>query len=113
MGEIVEHLNDPVSFLKTLKEKFKDKVDRIVVTCPNAMFYKNIIDFAQKRERINTDHRYWFTPYTISKVMQCADIEVEEFSFATSNLKKRNPLLRLFYKLFSAMRETIVCVARL
>ena len=33
-------------------------------------------------ELINSDHRYWFSPYTIAKVMLQAGMELDEIFFA-------------------------------
>ncbi|MCB9246145.1 MAG: methyltransferase domain-containing protein [Flavobacteriales bacterium] len=69
LGEIVEHLNNPVQFLSQIRTKLAGTCTKIVITVPNA--YSDIIlNSVQKgQERINTDHRYWFTPFTASKVL--------------------------------------------
>jgi len=69
LGEMVEHVNDPVTFLTKIKKNIGKNVDKIVITVPNALCF---VWYIQKKkfysECINTDHRYWFTPYTIAKV---------------------------------------------
>jgi hypothetical protein len=40
------------------------------------------------REVINSDHRFWFTPYTISKILVSASYNPEKISY--SNLQSLN-----------------------
>ncbi len=69
LGEIIEHMNNPVAFLQHLHEKFKGKTDRIIITAPNVYNIFNAKKIRKNMEVINTDHRYWFSPYTLTKVV--------------------------------------------
>ncbi len=71
-GEIVEHLDNPTEFLKIVKESYHDIIDKIIITVPNAFSMHNIMYALKGQECINTDHRFWFTPYTIGKVLERA-----------------------------------------
>ncbi len=113
LGEMVEHLDDPVFFLKKLRERFQGRVEKIIITCPNAMFYRNMIDFSKNRECINTDHRFWFTPYTLAKVLHQSGANVEKFYFASPKLSKRNFILKIFYNIFPMYQENILTIASL
>lgn len=112
-GEIIEHLDDPVFFLKKIRKKLNGRVRKIVITCPNAMFYKNFFDFFKHRECINTDHRFWFTPYTLAKIIHQSGAEVERFHFISPKSSKINFILNLFYKYFPTYQETIIMIASL
>lgn len=68
LGELLEHITNPVMFLSLISQKFKN-AKKIVITVPNAFNSKNINNIKRGIEEINTDHKYWFTPYTISKVI--------------------------------------------
>ena len=64
VADVIEHVGDPVTFLRSmLRYRFK----RLVVVTPNAFRLRNCLPSGQ--EVINTDHRFWFTPYTLCKVM--------------------------------------------
>ncbi|MDN5338800.1 MAG: hypothetical protein PWQ20_1870 [Thermotogaceae bacterium] len=73
------------------------------MTAPNALRYSNFI-FAQKNiEVINSDHRYWFTPYTLSKIALMAGIKPIDIVLAETypnndveygNLIRKYPLFR-------------------
>lgn len=67
LGEILEHINDPALFLARL-HSFFDYEYTLIITVPNAFFLDNLKNVLGHFERINSDHRYWFTPYTISKI---------------------------------------------
>ena len=77
MGEVLEHIDNPVLFLKKIKENYKDNIDKIIITVPNAFglpFISNA--YGRGIEEINSDHRYWFTPYTLLKVVKSANLEI-------------------------------------
>ena len=56
--DVVEHIGNPVNFLQSIREKFKNNVDKIILTTPNAFRLKNFIDLFKGKEVINTDHRF-------------------------------------------------------
>jgi hypothetical protein len=81
-GEIVEHLDDPVHFLKTFKKKFGTSVSRFIITVPNIYNLRQFTNMLGYREVINSDHRFWFTPYTISKVLVSAGYSPDKVMYA-------------------------------
>lgn len=68
LGELIEHVDNPVAFLSEIREKYKGKVDKILITAPNIFNILTINDIRKNVENINTDHRYWFSPYTLTKI---------------------------------------------
>ena len=87
-GEIVEHLDNPVNFLKVFKARYGEKVTRFIITVPsiyNIHQFKNMKNYL---EIINSDHRFWFTPYTIAKVLVSAGYNPEKITYA--NLQSLN-----------------------
>jgi hypothetical protein len=84
-GEIIEHLDDPVSFLKVFKAKYGENVSRFIITVPSIYNKRQYINMKNYREVINSDHRFWFTPYTISKVLVSAGYNPEKIDY--SNLQ--------------------------
>ena len=85
-GEIIEHLDDPVHFLNIFKSRFGSYVDRFIITVPNIYNKRQYRNMKKYKEIINSDHRFWFTPYTISKVLVSAGYNPEDISF--SNLER-------------------------
>lgn len=82
LGELLEHIDNPVNYLTRIKNNYKGSIDKIVITVPNAFTANTFRAAYESKEVINSDHRYWFTPYTIAKVMHEAGIEVDEILFA-------------------------------
>lgn len=81
LGEILEHVDNPVNFLSTIRSKFKHIADYLIITVPNAFELTNFLFAFKSIEFINSDHRYWFTPFTLAKISTLAGFEVNEYSF--------------------------------
>lgn len=80
-GEVLEHLNDPVGFLKTFKDRYSREVSSFIISVPNIYskhYFKKMLNY---EEQINSDHRFWFTPYTVSKILVSAGLKPEELTF--------------------------------
>jgi len=82
LGEIIEHIDNPVAFLTEIRKRYKGKVDKILITAPNIYNILTIIDIHKNVENINTDHRYWFSPYTLTKILINSGFQNCELSFA-------------------------------
>jgi len=106
LGEIIEHIDNPVNFLRVLKEKYGSRVHSLVITAPNAFRYRNTKVFMTKEEYINSDHRYWFTPYTLAKIGVRAGWSPKRFEYADGT----NYPLRWLYRFFPVLCDTIVMV---
>ena len=87
-GELIEHIGDPVSFLKSFREKYGKYVQKSILTVPNIYNKLQFRNMLQYKEVINSDHRFWFTPYTITKVIASAGYSPENISY--SNLYRLN-----------------------
>lgn len=77
LGEMLEHVDNPVDFLASIVANYGDRIERVVVTVPNAFRAGNLLAALRGQEWINSDHRYWFTPYTLLKVLSRAGLDVE------------------------------------
>lgn len=124
LGEVLEHINDPCLFLQQLNKKYKNKINRVIITVPNAFSWQNIRSTFSHNELINTDHRYWFTPFTLAKILNLSGFAIEEFNFCELNIDInsrlytfiKNPrylFYRSLFKLFPATRSTSLMVAKL
>lgn len=88
LGEIIEHLDNPVNFLKVFKMKYGKNIDKFIITVPNIYNKRQFGNMMNYMEVINSDHRFWFTPYTISKILVSAGYIPEKISYA--NLQSLN-----------------------
>lgn len=76
MGEILEHVDNPVNFLQKMQEVFAPYCEQIIITVPNIASKHRFNCIIQNMECINTDHRYWFTPFTLAKVISRSGMDV-------------------------------------
>jgi hypothetical protein len=99
-GEIIEHLDNPGYFLKAFKEKYGNNVERFIITVPSIYNTHQFTNMMNYKEIINSDHRFWFTPYTISKVLASAGYKPEKITYANlQSLTTPQLILRKFKRL--------------
>lgn len=110
-GEIIEHLDNPVSFLKEFRKRYGGNVARFIVSVPNILNINRFRNMLNYREVVNSDHRFWFTSYTVSRILVAAGYRPEQIIYAglcklnTSELIVRkikqiagiNPLYPFYY----------------
>jgi hypothetical protein len=81
LGELLEHISNPTSFLESIRNSYEGCIDKIIITVPNAFTQSNFRNSNKNKEVINSDHKFWFTPYTLASVMSAAGITPEEIYF--------------------------------
>jgi 2-polyprenyl-3-methyl-5-hydroxy-6-metoxy-1,4-benzoquinol methylase len=97
LGEILEHIADPSAFLKMIRTKFIH-AGEIIITVPNAFSSKNFYNIKRGFEEINTDHKYWFTPYTLSKVARESGFKMKSIYFVDrSRLSIPDKIIKWFF----------------
>lgn len=113
-GEVLEHIDNPVAFLSSVRRNLLGRVAEIIISVPNAFYGHNRRHALRGRERINSDHRYWFTPYTLAKVCVMAGLQPEEFFLVEFGATARPSLRRrISHGRFPMLRDGIVIRARL
>ncbi len=109
LGEILEHVDSPVIFLNDLVNKYGEYVNRILITVPNAMDLMSIRMAKNHKEFINSDHRFWFTPYTLAKIGFRAGWKPLEFVYSQTHPAGKW-IYRQVLKRFPAYRETLIMI---
>lgn len=106
MGEILEHTDNPVAFLTGVKDNMHSIgfSGQYIITVPNVLGLSCTKTDGDGYEFINTDHKYWFTPYTISKVMIRAGITPEELLFC-GEINNQNRIVRKFVHTMNTLRK--------
>jgi hypothetical protein len=112
IGEVLEHIDNPVMFVRAIREKYKGIVGRIIMTVPNAHELLNVRNVFRGIECINTDHRFWFTPYTLAKIGTAAGLTVESFTYCQTYMPK-NRIHRLLVRRFPMLRESLLMIFEL
>ncbi len=106
--DVIEHIGNPVEFLKSIRDKF-DNIDKIILTTPNAFRLNNFIFSLKNIECINTDHRFWFTPYTLSKIVTDAGFKIENIGFYEHGvLGRRQVFKKLFLSKYFTFKDTLI-----
>lgn len=107
--DVIEHIGNPVKFLKTIHNIFKDNIKDIILTTPNAFRLNNFANTLRKIELINTDHRFWFSPYTLSKVVTDAGYNINGMGyFEHSKLSKIRILKNIIVRRRAPFRDTLI-----
>lgn len=114
--EVIEHIGDPVLFLKNLRLNLINSVSQIIVTVPNAFRLENIVNIFKQREFINSDHRFWFTPYTLSKILYDSGYCNINIFFISDYLGSKSKVLnyylrKLLLSRYPGLRDTIMAIA--
>lgn len=94
LGEVLEHIDNPVAFLAAIREHYANCIKQMIITVPNAFAMENHRAAGRRREVINTDHRFWFTPYTLGKVVTEAGLRPREVVMCRNGVVKRRSLLK-------------------
>lgn len=111
MGELIEHIQNPISFLKSVLDNFAANGVRfkdVILSTPNALYTERNLN-CRDIERINSDHRYIYTPYTLSKVMTEAGLKVTSIKFCRNGVVKKHTVMKnLYYARFPMLRPTLL-----
>lgn len=107
IGEVIEHIPNPLSFLQAARPNLAKLARRQVFTTPNGLAGgpARFRDF----EKINSDHRYLFTPYTLSKVLYEAGYQAEQIEFCNFGAVKPGQWLKNAYNArYPLKRSTLI-----
>lgn len=102
--DVIEHVPDVGVFLSGLKEI---NAEKFVFTTPNAFRLQNRRLY--RSELVNTDHRYWFSPYTLIKTLYGSGYCIEKIYY-TDSVSVRHPVDSLRKLLFPLCRDGLVVV---
>ncbi len=111
--EVLEHIDDPSGFLRNIAMHFSQFFEKIVITVPNGISQDNLKLAKKGYEVINSDHRFWFSPFTLAKTVNSAGIEVEKMLMCRHGTINWRALRRnRFFKKHPLLRNDILCIAR-
>jgi len=99
--DTLEHLLDPMSFIKNLAA-FQKKGSHLVVSCPNFKSIRMLIAYVkgqlpkEKYGYFDETHLHWFTEAQLKNILQDLGYKIKKIKFIYS----KNKLLRLVQKIF-------------
>lgn len=109
LPDVLEHINTPVDFLRSIRTKYSKYCSKLIITAPNATNYGNIRNVFRNIERINTDHRFWYTPYTLAKVIADSGCKATSFDLVEYGTDWKNQFLKRFIlQKYPLLRDTVV-----
>jgi len=79
--DVLEHVTDDVLFMKQVKKKLGGITQNIIITVPNAFSFQNFWFTEKGIECINSDHRHWYSVFTLAKCMHDAGIKATWYGF--------------------------------
>lgn len=110
--EVLEHIGNPVDFLSKIRTAMKDNARAIVLTVPNAFSLENFKLAKKNKEAINSDHRFWFTPFTLAKVVIDAGFTIEHMQMCKTGKVNRQSIIRnSYFQSKPMLRNNILMVA--
>ncbi len=110
--EVLEHIDAPVVFLGRIVEKYRKYFAKLVLTVPNGLSRDNYLLAKKGREVINSDHRFWFSPYTLAKCAVGAGLDIEEIRMCRHGTINWRAFRRnRFYRKYPLLRNDILCQA--
>lgn len=111
--EVLEHLENPAGFLRQIGQRYSNCFGKVIITVPNGLAWDNVASAKKGVELINSDHRFWFTPYTIAKAVVDAGLQVEKILMCRHGTISWGSFGRkLFYRRHPLLRNDILCVAK-
>lgn len=110
--EVLEHIGNPVGFLAGIHAAFRDNAAAAVITVPNAFAQENIRLAQRNREVINSDHRHWYSPFTLAKVAMDAGFVIERMHLCKVGKVNRSPIRNWQFARSPMQRSGIILEAR-
>ncbi|MBP6778141.1 MAG: methyltransferase domain-containing protein [Piscinibacter sp.] len=106
LADVIEHVGDVVSFLQSMRRyRFRE----LVVVTPNVFRLGNLLTTG---EVVNTDHRYWFSPFTLCKVLVDAGYTPGRVELChTDHVSWRGALKARLLDHAPKFRDTLIVVA--
>jgi hypothetical protein len=111
LPDVLEYIGNPVFFFKKLKEKFLN-VNKFIITVPNAFRIDNFIFSLKNKAFINSDHRFWFTYYTLSKIFVDAGFEITDIKYSEHSKSNISVIKKFLIKRYNILSDTIVIEAK-
>jgi 2-polyprenyl-3-methyl-5-hydroxy-6-metoxy-1,4-benzoquinol methylase len=91
IGDVIEHVNDPIKLLEFAKRHLNDH-GKILVSTPNPFFYKYIIrTFKESTFIANFENNFWITPSMALEIGRRSGIKLSGYYMLCSknNLKSK------------------------
>jgi 2-polyprenyl-3-methyl-5-hydroxy-6-metoxy-1,4-benzoquinol methylase len=79
-GEIIEHLENPGLFLRSIQKLMTPDTDLIITTI-NAYCFFRFLYYLLGRELVHPDHNYYFSPIVLRKLITRCGLDVKDLRY--------------------------------
>ncbi len=77
-SEVIEHLDNPGMFLKSVKSLMIPNETELIISVPNAFRIDTLTWLLRGVEYVHPDHNYWFSYHTATNLVQKNGFEIKE-----------------------------------
>ena len=106
----LSQVDHPVQVLQHLREQWGSHIRHLIVIVPHAFSATNMGLVLEHRESVHAEQRYWFSPYTLAKVLTRAGYSVEGFRLVEQQ-KADNEAYEEKLREYPLLRENLLMVA--
>jgi 2-polyprenyl-3-methyl-5-hydroxy-6-metoxy-1,4-benzoquinol methylase len=78
LGDVIEHVENPVNLIRFALRHLNDNGE-IIVKTPNPYYIDNIIKFAKNRDFVNFEHIAWYTPTNALEISRRANCDLTAY----------------------------------
>ena len=78
MGDVIEHVENPVNLVRFAIRHLNDD-GKVIVKTPNPYYIDNIIKFAKSKDFVNFEHIAWFTPTMALELARRAECKLSAY----------------------------------
>jgi 2-polyprenyl-3-methyl-5-hydroxy-6-metoxy-1,4-benzoquinol methylase len=100
MGDVIEHVDNPVDFLRFYKPYLKPGGKMIICT-PNSFGYRYALGiWLYGRPGVNEEHTCWFDPFTMLETVRRAELKLSSFYWLKEYNRPRRFRDRILFPLY-------------
>ena len=106
LGDIIEHIPDPSTFLQNLRDKLKPD-GLIICTTPNALSYSNVLFIIFNKQLSRNKHSAWYCKITLQNLFRLSGYSLVKMHFCNFCKTADNPIRRIMDFIASKVREEL------
>jgi len=113
MSDVIEHVNDPVEFLR-FYSSFLTTEGKMIITTPNAHAVRNFTSILVRNNySVNPQHTFWLCPKTMMEIIERAGLLFADFFWLEEYFTLRDvtgfkyKIIFIINKLFQRMRSNL------
>jgi len=100
IGDVIEHVNNPIKLLEFAKRHLNDH-GKILVSTPNPFFYQYIIRTLKESTFIaNFEHTCWITPSMALEIARRSDLKLARYYMFCSKNNLKSKIQKMYPEVF-------------